>query len=117
MRFARRLLWPLLLFLVMAGVLFVFVFPSRTYFNMRDESRRDQLRLTEVLKKNSELEAQVAKLKTPAEIERLARLQYHLIKPGETPFAVLPGVATTVAPQESTATTSLPNTPAGAQKD
>ena len=117
MRWARRLLWPLLLFMVMAGVLFVGVFPTRTYFNLRDESRRNQVRLTEVIKKNSELDAQVAKLKTPAEIERLARLQYHLIKPGETPFAVLPGVATTAPSQESATTTSSPNTGAGAQKD
>ncbi len=117
MRWARRLLWPMLLFFVMAAVLFVGVFPTRTYLNQRDETRQNQAKLTELLKRNSDLEAQVAKLKTPEEVERLARLQYHLIKPGETPFAVLPGVATTVPPDGVTETTLAPNKVVSAPKD
>jgi cell division protein FtsB len=92
--FARRLLWPMFVCVVLAGVLFLGVFPMRTYLNQRNESNQSEARLAELHKRTGDLEAIVAKLKTPEAVERLAREQYHLVKPGETAFAVLPGSTT-----------------------
>ena len=71
-------------------VLAVFVFPTRTYLGQRhqlDVAAR-QLRILD--QQNSELSAEAAKLQTTAEIERIAREQYHLVRPGEHAFAILP---------------------------
>ena len=77
--------------IVLAGVLFLGVFPMRTYLNQRNQSNQSEARLNELHKRTDDLESIVAKLKTPEAVERLAREQYHLVKPGESAFAVLPG--------------------------
>ena len=47
---------------------------------------------------NAQLAAEAAKLQTNAEIERLARSQYHLVRPGEQAFAILPPPSTGRSP-------------------
>jgi len=73
-----------------AVVLLVFVFPTRTYLNQRHQLTQatDQLRLLD--QQNAQLSAQVARLQTDSEIARIAREQYHLVRPGESAFAILP---------------------------
>jgi cell division protein FtsB len=73
-----------------AVVLLVFVFPTRTYLSQRRQlaSTASELRL--LTQQNTQLSSQVARLQTDTEIERLAREEYHLVRPGERAFAILP---------------------------
>jgi cell division protein FtsB len=73
-----------------AVVLLVFVFPTRTYLAQRRQlaDAANQLHLLDT--QNAALATQVARLQTDAEIERIAREQYHLVRPGESAIAILP---------------------------
>jgi len=76
--------------LVVAGILFTFGTPARTWYDQRQEivAARDR---TAVLDQQSrELQARVDQLNTDAEVERIAREQYGLVKPGEEAFGILP---------------------------
>jgi cell division protein FtsB len=73
-----------------AIVLLVFVFPTRTYMAQRRQlsDAASELKLLDT--QNAQLAGQVARLRTDAEIERIAREQYHLVRPGESAIAILP---------------------------
>ena len=76
--------------LVFVALLFVFVFPIRTLLAQRDDTDavREQLQL--LREQNAELEDEAERLQTDAEVERIARERYNLVRPGETPWAVVP---------------------------
>ena len=95
----RRAVWPLLVSVVFVGVLFAGVFPTRTYLAQRTSISRAEKQLDVLDEQNRELERRAARLRSDAEIERLAREQYNLVKPGEEAYAVLPPPA---APGEET---------------
>lgn len=90
MRVVRRLAWPLLIVIVTCGVLFLGVFPTRTYLNQRSAIAHAEERVAELTARNDELQRQVDLLATEGEIERLAREQFGLAKPGEEVYQVLP---------------------------
>jgi cell division protein FtsB len=75
-------------------VLVVFVFPTRTYVQQHRQMQGTANELRILDQQNAQLAAQAAKLQTNAEIEQLAREQYHLVRPGEQAFAILPPPAT-----------------------
>jgi cell division protein FtsB len=81
--------------LAVTAILFLFVFPTRSFLSQRgavDDVRHD----VEVLREqNARLEAEAERLQTPEEIERLAREQYQYVYPGERAFAVIPAPTTT----------------------
>jgi hypothetical protein len=52
---------------------------------------------------NQQLLERTEKLQTDAEIERLARRDYNLVRPGEEVYAVVPSPTTTTAPTPATA--------------
>ncbi len=86
----RRMRRLFVVALVVVGILFTFGTPARTWYDQRQEivAARDR---TAVLDQQSrELQARVDQLKTDAEVERIAREQYGLVKPGEEAFGVLP---------------------------
>ena len=90
----RRFLGPL----VAAGVLVAFllaggVFPTRTYLHQRDDIAAEETKLAVLTAENQKLAAKVDRLATDAEIERIAREQYNLVRPGEEAYAILPGPA------------------------
>jgi len=85
-----RLLLPLFTSLIVVGVLFIGIFPTRAMIDQRAELRRAEASLEFVQARNAELEARVEALGTDAEIERLAREQYNLGRPGEEVYAILP---------------------------
>ena len=89
MRF-RRALWPLLASVVLVGVLFAGVFPTRTFLAQRTSIARAEKQLDVLGEQNAELERRARELQRDSEIERLAREQYNLVKPGEEAYAVLP---------------------------
>ena len=86
----RRALWPLLASVVLVGVLFAGVFPTRTYLAQRASISHAEKQLRVLGEQNADLERRAGELRTDAEIERLAREQYNLVKPGEEAYAVLP---------------------------
>ena len=103
----RRLV-PFVVVIALIGVLFVAVFPTRTWLAQKQE-RADALEQLHVLEEQNQiLASRVEALQSDEEIERLAREQYNLVRPGEEAYAMLP------APS-STATTTPP--PAVADED
>jgi cell division protein FtsB len=93
----RRAVWPLLAGLVVVGLLFVGVFPTRAWLSQRDAIGDASERLTVLREQNEALEGRVRVLGTDEEIERLAREQYNLVRPGEEAYALLPPAAPTTA--------------------
>ncbi len=86
----RRMRRLFVVALVVVGILFTFGTPARTWYDQRQEivAARDR---TAVLDQQSrELQARVDQLNTDAEVERIAREQYGLVKPGEEAFGILP---------------------------
>jgi len=86
-----------------AIVLFVFVFPTGTYLDQRHQLAVAANRLRALDHQNAALSARADRLQSDTEIERLAREQYHLVRPGEQAFAILPPpVPPTTAPPPAT---------------
>jgi len=88
----------LLLGLAFVAVLFAFVYPTQTYLHQRKELNAAERRL-QVLQQNTKaLQHDSDRLETDAEVERRAREDYGLVRPGETPYVLVPSPPTTVAP-------------------
>jgi cell division protein FtsB len=89
-RLRRAVVWPLLGAVVVIAVLFVGVFPTRTFLAQRSAVARAEEQLRVLTAENERLDDRVDALNTPDEIERLAREQFELVRPGEQPYLVLP---------------------------
>jgi cell division protein FtsB len=83
-------MWPLLAIVAVIGVLFIGVYPTRTYFTQRSALKSGQHQLDVLNGENQQLDQRVQELNTDAEIERIAREQYGLVRPGEEAYAILP---------------------------
>jgi cell division protein FtsB len=84
--------------LIMVAILFLFVFPTRSFFSQRgqiSDARRD---LAVLRSQNERLAKEAARLGTDAEIERIARQEYHMVRPGEKAYAVIPAAPSTTTP-------------------
>ncbi len=93
-----------LLLVVLVGLLFVFVYPTRTFIDQRDETNKARAQLEVLQTENARLARESKRLTSDSEIERLARQKYGLVKPGQTPFVILPApTGTTPPPPSSTA--------------
>ena len=86
----RRLVWPLLGVLTVAGLLFIGVYPVRTYLSQRASLNHAQEQLAVLREQNAQLDQRVQALNTDTEIEKLARERYNLVLPGEEAYAILP---------------------------
>ena len=82
--------WLLVGGLAAVGVLFIAVFPARTYLDQRHQRQEVLAEIKATDAKNKALEQRIATLHTDAEVERLAREQYNLVRPGEEAYAILP---------------------------
>jgi len=85
-----RLVWAVVGGAVLVAVLLLGVFPTRSYFQQRENIEREKAKVAILDRENARLAARVQKLQTDEEIERLAREQYNLVKPGEEAYAILP---------------------------
>ena len=91
---ARRVLT----LLVVAGLVAVVVgatwkwgvLPVRNWVDQRDEIARLELELSEIQASNAALRSEIRLLRTDAEIERIARRDFGLVRPGEEAYAILP---------------------------
>jgi Septum formation initiator len=71
-------------------VLGTFVFPTRTFLAQRQSIASAQEQLNALEEQRDALDDQAARLRDDAEIERMAREQFNLVRPGEEAYAVLP---------------------------
>jgi cell division protein FtsB len=85
--------------LALVGFLFAFVYPTRTYLDQRGLIHTAEERLDLIQRETEELQRDTDRLQGDAEVERIAREQYGLVRPGETPYVIVPETTpTTVAP-------------------
>jgi cell division protein FtsB len=85
-----RRTWLLVAGLGLVGVLFIAVFPARTYLTQRHQRQEVLAQKKATDAKNQALDQRIRTLNTDAEVERLAREQYNLVRPGEEAYAILP---------------------------
>lgn len=76
--------------LFLVAILFLFVFPTRSYLAQRAEVENARNDVDVIQEQIALLQEEAARLRTPAEIERQARLQFNMVYPGERPFTVVP---------------------------
>lgn len=86
----RRVLWCAIGVLSVLVVLSLGVFPVRQYLAQRSQTASREYTLAQLKSENARLQARVDALNTPEEIERIARSEYSLVKPGEETYAILP---------------------------
>lgn len=65
------------------------VFPFRQLIQQRRQVEAAQTQLESLVEQNALLETDLAALETDEEVERIAREQYGLVRPGETAFVVV----------------------------
>ena len=104
----RRRGWAVVVTVVAVGVLFVAVFPTRTWLAQRRDLVATEQRVAVLSTQNAEMAARVRRLNTDAEIERLARQDYNLVRPGEEAYAILPSSPAPRPRPGATARTSAP---------
>jgi cell division protein FtsB len=92
--------------LAFVAILFVFVFPTRSYLAQRRQVSTAQHDVDVLRQQNDQLQAQARQLQTAAEIEQMAREQFHYVKPGEQVYDVVPVAVT--PPGTITTTTTVP---------
>src|SRR5690242_17879645 len=83
--------------LVFVAMMFLFVFPTRSYLAQQQQVRTARHSVAVLRAQNAQLAREAKRLQTPSEIERLARSQFNMVFPGEQAYNVVPprGVATT----------------------
>ena len=96
----RRAAWIFVMTFAFVGFLLVAVFPTRTYMAQRRDIDAAEARLDVLKESNEELAARVDQLHSDEAIERLAREQYNLVRPGEEAYAILPGPQAVPPPSE-----------------
>jgi cell division protein FtsB len=86
----RRLMWPLLASVTIVALLFIGLYPVRTFLAQRGTLNRAEHQLEVLKQQNAQLDQRVQALNTDTEIEQLARERYNLVRPGEEAYAILP---------------------------
>jgi cell division protein FtsB len=75
---------------LLVGVLFVAVFPTRTYLTQRAATRRAEAQLHQVQADRARVKRETQRLDTPEEIANKARNDLGYVRPGEESFNILP---------------------------
>jgi cell division protein FtsB len=75
---------------VVVAFLAVAVFPTRLWMAQRDDMSDAQHRVAVLDQTNAALKKRIKELDTDSAVERIAREQHNLVKPGEDAYAVLP---------------------------
>ena len=85
-----------ILALLLIGVLFSSVYPIRRYFQVRSSIAQLQYEERALDQRAQQLTKEKALLQSDAEVERIAREELGMARPGEVPFAIIqPSVAPT----------------------
>jgi cell division protein FtsB len=86
---------PFALAAATVGVLAVGVYPTRAYLDKREQVHASEVELAELRAANDDAAAFAELLDSDDEIERVARAELGLAKPGEETYVVLPPPAAT----------------------
>lgn len=78
---------------LVVAVLAVAVFPTRLWMKQKDDIASAEQKVAVLHDANEALQKRVGELATDSAVERLAREQLNLVKPGEIAYAVLPPAA------------------------
>jgi cell division protein FtsB len=97
-----------LFLVVLVGLLFAFVYPTRTFLDQRAATGKAQAQLELLQSENARMARETKKLRTDSEIEKLAREKYGLVKPGERAFVILPAPTSTTLPPSASTTQAAP---------
>jgi cell division protein FtsL len=95
-RSGRSAAWLSVLLIVALAITLAGVFPFRQLLSQQRQVDTAQAQLGALQAQNAALEAEAVALQTPAEIERVAREELGLVRPGETGYAVQAPEASTV---------------------
>ncbi len=110
----RALLGGTLAALAVVALLFVFVYPTETYLSQRNQIGAAHAHLTQLQRDTAAIQRQSKALQSDTAVERIAREQYGLVRPGETPYVLVPAAAptpTTTPPTAPPTTSSTLATP------
>jgi cell division protein FtsB len=99
-RGARIVLWVGIPLVVLAGFAALFIVPTKSYLNQRKQYNENLRKLEAVQAANARLDGQIEALQTDAEVERIARARYNLVRNGDQIIAVLPAPAPNPLPNE-----------------
>jgi len=77
--------------------MFLFVFPTRTWWSARQHVRAVSSSLTLLQQQNARLEREARRLRDDAAVEKLARSKFGYVFPGEHPYTAIPAPPTTTA--------------------
>ncbi len=104
----RAVLGATLAGLAVIALLFVFVYPTETYLSQRSQTGTAEAHLAQLQRATAEINRQSKALESDTAVERIAREQYGLVRPGETPYVLVPAATptpTTTTPVSTPATT------------
>ena len=102
----RALLAVTIVVLCLVGLLFAFVYPTRSLLQERAQISAAQAHISQLQRATQALDRQSAQLRSPVEVERLAREHYGLVLPGETPYVLVPAAPATPTPAPTPPTTA-----------
>ena len=91
--------------LALVAILFVFVFPTRSYLAQRHQVAGAERDVSVLQQQNAKLQQEARQLQSPSEVERMAREQFHMVFPGEQAYTVTPLPTPTTT---ATTTTTVP---------
>ncbi len=89
-RVVTRVLGGLVATLILVAVLFAGVFPTRLWLDQRDDIAAARDRVADLRSDIGELAERADALRTPEEIERLARDEFLLVHEGERGYVIQP---------------------------
>lgn len=84
----RTLIGCVLVLLTVIAIMFIYVYPIRAYYAQKNEQRIEQHKLDVLKEANQRMRQERSNLSKDEEIEKIAREQYHLVKPGEEAYIV-----------------------------
>jgi cell division protein FtsB len=89
--------------LALVAILFVFVFPTRSYLAQRRQVQSEQHKVDVLRQQNDKLQAEAIRLQSRAVQEQMAREDFHRVYPGEQVYDIVPGETSA-----ATTTTTVP---------
>ena len=92
-----RVVGALVASVLVVAFLLVAVFPTRTLLAQRSQTGQARSELADLQASNRQLSKRIAELQTPDAIERIARRDYNMVRPGEESYAILPRAKEPVA--------------------
>lgn len=84
----RRTVWLAVLLIVALAITLAGIFPFRQMIAQQRQVATAEARLIALSSENARLEDELTALATPAEVERIAREELGLVRPGETSYTV-----------------------------